>query len=198
MSLLAATSGLTSAPLWFATRSTGVIAFVLLTLTTVLGIASTQRAMASRAWPRFATQSLHRNLSILGALFLVAHVVTTLLDGYVHVGWWSALVPGVSSYQRLGVALGALAADVLVVVMSTSLLRHRVSARLWRAVHWVSYAVWPLALLHFLRTGTDAAHGGWGFALGAMSLLLVGGAAAVRLLSPNRPRPLRSVAGSVR
>lgn len=198
MSLLAATAGLTSAPLWFATRSTGVIAFVLLTLTTVLGVASTQRAMASRHWPRFATQSLHRNLSILAVLFLVAHVVTTILDSFVQVGWWAVLVPGVSSYQRLGVALGALAVDVLAVVTVTSLLRRRLSARLWRAVHWASYAVWPLALMHFLRTGTDVAHGGWGFALGSLSLLLVGTAATVRLLSTNGPRPLRSVAGSMR
>ena len=198
MSVLAATAGFSSAPLWFATRSTGIIAFVLMTLTTVLGIASTQRAMASRAWPRFATQSLHRNLSILGVLFLVAHVLTTMLDSFVHIGWWAILVPGVSSYKRLGVSLGAFAVDVLAVVMATSLLRHRLSARAWRAVHWASYAVWPLALLHFLRTGTDAAHGGWGVLLGAGSLVLVGAAAAVRLLSTNRPHQLRSVAGSAR
>jgi predicted ferric reductase len=198
MTLLAAASGLSSAPLWYTTRATGIIAFVLLTLTTVLGIASTQRAMASRAWPRFATQSLHRNLSILGVLFLVAHVLTTLVDSFVNVSWWSVLVPGVSSYQRLGVSLGTLAFDVLLVVMVTSLLRHRISARLWRAVHWVSYAIWPLALVHFLRSGTDAAHGGWGVLLGALSLVLVGAATTVRLLSTNRPHQLRSVAGSRR
>ena len=198
MSVLAATAGFSSAPLWFATRSTGIIAFVLMTLTTVLGIASTQRAMASRAWPRFATQSLHRNLSMLGVLFLVAHVLTTLLDSFVNVSWWSILVPGVSSYHRLGVSLGTLAVDVLAVVMVTSLLRHRLSARLWRAVHWVSYAIWPLALLHFVRTGTDAAHGGWGLLLGGASLLLVGAAVTVRLLSTNRPHQLRSLAGGTR
>ena len=65
MTTLAAASTFSSSPLWYLTRSTGITAFVLLTLTTVLGIAATQRALASPAWPRFATQQLHRNVSLL-------------------------------------------------------------------------------------------------------------------------------------
>jgi sulfoxide reductase heme-binding subunit YedZ len=191
---LAATTGFTNAPLWFTTRSTAIIAFVLLTLATVLGVAGALRPMASRGWPRFATHNLHRNLSLLGLGFVCAHVLTTVLDSYVTVSWWSMLVPGTSSYRRFWVSLGTLAFDIVLVVIGTSLLRSRIQARTWRAVHWASYALWPLALIHFLTTGTDAAHGRWGLWLGLTCLAAVAAAVGTRLVVPNQPQPLRSVA----
>src|SRR3954462_9067807 len=153
---LAGAATFSSSPLWFITRSTGITAFVLLTLTTVLGVAATQRALASRAWPRFATQHLHRNISLLGMVILVVHIVTTLADSYVDVGWLSIVVPFWSRYKTLQVALGTIAFDLLLLIVAPSLLRLRIPARLWRAVHLSSYGVWPIALLHFLNTGTDA------------------------------------------
>jgi sulfoxide reductase heme-binding subunit YedZ len=186
-----------SAPLWYATRSTGIIAFLLLTVSLVLGVAATQRALATKAWPRFATQDLHRNISLLALVMLLVHIVTTLVDTYVHVGWWALLVPGTSPYRRLGVALGTTAFDVLLVVIATSLLRLRMPARLWRIVHWSSYGVWPLALLHFLSTGTDAAHGRWGLWLGVLCAAPVIAAVAVRVRTSDVPGgPLRTLAGA--
>jgi sulfoxide reductase heme-binding subunit YedZ len=193
MTTLASTATFSSSPLWFLTRSTGITAFVLLTLTTVLGIAATQRALASRAWPRFATQQLHRNISLLAMVVLLVHIVTTLLDAYVDVGWLSVVVPFWSHYETFGVALGTVAFDVLLLVVATSLLRLRLSVRLWRAVHYASYGAWPLALLHFLNTGTDAAHGGWGLWLGVAATAVVAAAAAVRLLTSNHHRPVGSI-----
>jgi predicted ferric reductase len=187
------------APLWYLTRSTGVVAFVLLTLSLILGVAATQRALASRAWPRFATQDLHRNLSLLGVVMLIVHILTTLLDSYVRVGWWAIVVPFTSPYRRLSVALGTMAVDLLVIIVTTSLLRTRLPLRVWRVIHWSAYALWPITLLHFLLTGTDAAHRRWGLWFGLMCILPVATASVLRLRTPDQPQgPLRSVAGSAR
>ncbi len=169
-------------PLWYITRSSAIVAFVLLTVAFAGGLAATQRVVASRWWPRFATQDLHRNLSLLAMGFIVIHVVTTLADTFVNVGSWSSVVPFVSDYRSTWVGLGTLALDVLVVVIATSLVRHRLSWRVWRAVHWTTYAAWPLALVHFLKTGTDSAHGRWGLYLGLGCLLVLVAATAARLL----------------
>lgn len=186
-----------TAPLWYLTRATGLVSFVLLTLTTALGVASTQRALASRSWPRFATQRLHRNVALLGGVLLLVHIVTTIVDSYVNMGWLSAVVPGASHYKTASVALGTFAFDLLLLIVGTSLLRVRLSARAWRAVHWTAYAVWPLSLLHFVRTGTDAGTaGGRLLALGSLAVVLVAG--WVRLSTTDRPRPLRTLAGSAR
>lgn len=190
-----AASVLGSNPLWYVTRATGVVAFLLMTVSFGFGLAATKRALASRAWPRFANQELHRNLSLLALVLMVVHVVTTLADSYVHVGWWSWVIPGVAGYRPTWVALGTVAFDLVVVLVVTSLLRDRMNARVWRAVHWSAYGVWPLAFLHFWKTGTDAANGRWGLYLDVGCLLLLTIAAAARWLTPERPAPLTSVTG---
>lgn len=191
--VLATAGPFSSSPLWYITRSTGISAFVVLTATMVLGVASTQRALASPAWPRFATQHLHRNISLLAMALLLVHIVTTLLDTYVDVGWLSMVIPFWSSYRTTGVALGTIAFDLLLLVVITSLLRLRISARTWRVVHYSSYAAWPVALLHFLLTGTETAHGRWGIWLGIACAATVVAAVVLRVRTANHPQAVPSV-----
>ena len=193
MTTLASAATFSSSPLWFLTRSTGLVSFALLTVATVLGIAATQRALASPAWPRFATQQLHRNVSLLSIVFLVAHVLTTLLDNYVTVGWTALVIPFLSPYHRFWVGMGTIASDLMLAIVVTSLWRTRISARAWRIVHYSAYIAWPFALGHYLFTGTDAAHGGWGLWAGLFTLALVAGAIAVRVATTNLPGPLASI-----
>jgi sulfoxide reductase heme-binding subunit YedZ len=131
--------------------------------------------------------------------FLLVHIVTTLADSYVNVGWWSWIVPGASRYRTVWTTFGTLAFDLVVVLIVTSLLRDRMSARVWRALHWSAYAAWPFAFLHFLGDGTDAAHGRWGIYLDAGALVALLLAAVFRWLSSDAPSgPLRSVHRPVR
>ena len=186
---------LDQAPLWYLSRSTGIVSFVLLTVTLCLGIASTRRALASPAWPRFATQGLHRNVSLLGTGFLVVHVVVTIADGYVPISWWNALIPFTSGgyAQNFWTGVGTLAADLMVAVVVTSLLRLKMSAAVWRWVHLSSYAAWPLAWLHFLKNGTDAEHGSFGLWIAIAAAVLVGLATGARATLRDDPTPVRSV-----
>lgn len=184
---------LDQAPLWYLSRSTGVVSFVLITVTLCLGIASTQRALASPSWPRFATQALHRNVSLLGLAFLAVHVVATVADGYVDISWWSVVVPGASDYRTLWVACGTLAFDLVVAVIATSLVRLRMNAAAWRWTHYTVYAAWPLAWLHFLKTGTDAGHGHFGLWVAIVAAAVVGAAVGARTTLRDDPAPVRSV-----
>jgi sulfoxide reductase heme-binding subunit YedZ len=186
---------LTQAPYWYLTRSTGITAFVLLTVAMGFGIAATQRSLASPSWPRFATQNLHRNVSLLGLAFLGVHIVTTLVDGYVTITSWSVVIPFLSEYRRLWVALGTIAFDLTVLVVVTSLVRLRMRAQVWRWIHYTVYALWPLTFLHFIKSGTDAAHGRFGLWIAIVCAGLVGAAVAVRLSAgEDTPTPLRSLA----
>ena len=141
--------------LWYATRATGVIALILLTGSMVLGIVVRVRA-ASERWPRLVTLGVHRNLSLLVLAFLGVHILTAVVDSYAPVGWLSVIVPFASSYRPLWLGFGTVAFDLLIAVTVTSLLRTRISARLWRLVHWAAYACWPSAVIHGLGTGSDA------------------------------------------
>jgi sulfoxide reductase heme-binding subunit YedZ len=143
-------------PLWYTTRATGLVAMVLLTVSMALGLLSSV-GYQRPGLPRFVTLGLHRNSSLLALAFTAIHVVTTITDGYVHITAVDAFIPFVSSYRTLWLGLGTIASDLLLALIMTSLLRARMSLRTWRAVHWTAYACWPVALLHGVGTGSDAA-----------------------------------------
>jgi len=168
-----------TSPLWFATRATGLTALVLLTITVVLGIVTSVR-FASPAWPRFVTVSLHRSLSLLTITFTGLHVLTTITDPFASISVVSVLVPFTSGYRRIWLGFGAVAFDLLLAVLVTSLLRTRIRPRVWRAVHWAGYACWPVALVHGLGTGTDGA-ARWVLAITAACALAVISAGIWRL-----------------
>ncbi|HTZ09974.1 MAG TPA: ferric reductase-like transmembrane domain-containing protein [Acidimicrobiales bacterium] len=178
---------MSSTVLWYATRATGLVAMVLLTATTVLGIVTANRG-TSRRWPGFARQDLHRRISLLSVVFLTGHVLTSVLDTYVHIGWAAVVVPLASPYRRGWVAAGTVSLDLMAAVAVTSLLRHRLPARLWRAVHWLAYLSWPVAMAHALGMGTDMRLG-WVLDLCAACIAAVVGAGAWRIvLATGRAR----------
>ncbi len=140
---------------WYLTRATGAIALILLTLALVVGVAAIGRWRTSR-WPRFAVDGLHRTSSLLAVVFLVVHIVTAVLDGFAPIGWLDAIIPFAGAYRPLWLGLGAVSFDLLVAVTVTSLLRMRIGYHEWRAVHWLAYLAWPIAVVHGFGTGSDA------------------------------------------
>ena len=170
---------MSSTYLWYATRASGIGALILLTVTMVLGLATTGRARA-RNWPGFAQQEIHRRISIIAVVFLAIHVITSLLDTYVHIGWFAIVVPFTSPYSRFWVGLGTLALDLMVTVFISSLLRTRLNPGTWRGIHWLAYASWPIALVHTYGIGTDSTEH-WVIAVGALCVLSVGLALVWRL-----------------
>lgn len=171
-------------PLWIATRATGIVALLLLTATLALGVVDRSRWSSAR-WPRFAIDHVHRSAALLAVVFVALHVATTVLDGFVPISWADAVLPFHAGYRAFFTGLGALAFDLLLALVLTSLLRERIGYRAWRAVHWAAYACWPVAFVHALGTGSDAGRP-WMLAVAA----ICGGAVAAALLTRvNLARP---------
>lgn len=145
-------------PLWYMTRGAGVVALVLLTGVVVLGIVTSVR-WKSEDWPRFLIAALHRNVSLFLIVFGGLHVLTAIIDPTVGLGL-KAIVPFASDYRPTWLSLGVVSADLIGAIVLTSLFRERLGFVAWRIVHWLTYASWPLAMLHSLGTGTDP-HAGW-------------------------------------
>jgi sulfoxide reductase heme-binding subunit YedZ len=145
---------MSSETLWYATRATGIMAMILMTAVVVLGILTVRRT-SGRWWPAFVLQDLHKRISILSVVFLAFHILTSVLDTYVHIGWFAILVPFTSPYERFYVGLGAISFDLLLAVFISSLLRSHIGPRTWRAIHWLSYGSWPIAIAHSIGSGTD-------------------------------------------
>jgi sulfoxide reductase heme-binding subunit YedZ len=180
---------------WEILRATGVVAFVLLTVTVGLGIANLTRWQRGR-WSRTVVALVHRNASLLAVVFVAVHVVTAVTDKFVTIPIAAVVVPGLSHYRPFWVGLGAVTLDLLVTVTVTSLLRARLGHRAWRAVHWLAYASWPVAVAHAIGSGTDTGRA-WTTVIYATAGAAVLAALAVRLRwHPGPDAPLeRPTAG---
>ena len=176
--------------LWFTTRGAGAVSLLMFTASTALGLVTVARFQAA-GWPRFFNYEMHRRVSLLSIVFLTVHVLTAVFDPFTKLGLGAALVPFASSYRPFQVALGVIALYLFVALIATSLLRRHISQRTWRAVHWASYAMWPLALLHGITAGSDA-FAPWMLAVDLVSMVVIGAALAWRIAVGNPNRPLLS------
>jgi predicted ferric reductase len=166
---------------WYLTRSTGAVALLLLSVAVALGVLDVKRWSTPR-WPRFIVDSLHRNVSLLALAFLVLHILTSVLDSFAPIGLIDAFVPFVGSYRPFWLGLGAVAFDLILAVIATSLLRSRMGYSTWRAIHWLTYASWPIALVHGFGTGSDA-NGAWLQVLSVVCVALVLAAILARAIA---------------
>lgn len=164
---------------WYLTRSTGAVALLLLTAAVVLGVIEARRSSTPR-WPRFVVDALHRNVSLLAMVFLGLHILTSVLDSFAPISLIDAIVPFAGSYRPFWLGLGAVAFDLLLAVTITSMLRRRMGYSTWRTIHWLTYASWPIALLHGFGTGSDV-NDTWLLALSIACLLAVLAAVIVRV-----------------
>jgi len=168
--------------MWYASRATGVVALLLLTAVLVT------RQGRLPGLPRFAVSGLHRNLSLLAAVFVVIHVLTAVFDGYVDIPITASVIPFTSPYERFWLGLGAVSLDLMLAAIVTSLLRRHLSRRAWRAVHLLAYLSWPVAWVHSMFSSGDLQHG-------VLLILAIGCAAAVvggaawRLIAAARDVP---------
>jgi methionine sulfoxide reductase heme-binding subunit len=173
--------------LWYASRATGIVAFVLLTVVLGLGIAVRGKNKLP-ALPRFATADLHRNISLLAVVFIAVHVLTAVLDSYVHIPLLAAIIPFTSGYERLWLGLGAVALDLMLAMIVTSLLRGRLNRTLWRVIHLTAYLCWPVALVHSVFSSKDLQRSPLIF-IGIASVVLVTAAVAWRMVRAARQMP---------
>ena len=180
---------MTSPLLWYLNRGTGVVLLVVVTATVVLGVLATGRS-ATPLWPRVVTQGLHRSRAARSGVMLAAHVVSAVVDSYVDIRWWQSFVPFGATYEPVWLALGAVALDLIAVVMATSMTRSRVPHQVWFLVHLSTYAAWASAVVHGIFIGTDSAEG-WMVAIYVGCAATVGLAVLARIIAVLNTKRLR-------
>jgi len=192
-----------STALWYASRATGVVSLLLLTAVVLLGVLVNRQGRLP-GLPRFVVTGLHRSISLLSVAFIAVHVITAIADPYVSIRLTAAVIPFTSAYKPFWLGLGAVSLDLIAALIVTSLARAHISRKLWRGVHWLAYAAWPVALAHGVGSSTDLQRGlllwlavGCTLAVaGAVTWRLAGAARdvpraerAAATLAQGRPRP---------
>lgn len=165
--------------LWALGRGNGIVALAFLTLSVTLGIA-TRSARPLLTLPRFGIADVHRFVALAATLLVALHVGLLYLDPHAKLRLIDMVVPFLGAYRPVWQGLGTVAVDLLVVIVITSLLRHRLGLRFFRAVHWTAYLLWPIAMAHSLGNGTDIGRV-WFLAFAAVCAAVVLGSLVWRL-----------------
>jgi DMSO/TMAO reductase YedYZ heme-binding membrane subunit len=187
----------TDPSIWILARSSGLLAYGLLTASILVGIVLKSRPF-DRIRPARITD-LHRFLAILGLGAIAIHGTALVLDTTVRISPAALFVPGLVPYRPLATSLGVLAAELMLVVYVSFPLRRRIGTRTWRRLHWATYAVFTLATVHGLAAGSST-HEAWALLLYGSATGAVLGATGWRVLVPptkggrrhvpDRDRPL--------
>lgn len=145
---------MSSEALWALGRGNGIVALAFMTLSVALGVAS-RSGRPLFFLPRFGVASVHRFVALAATLLVLLHMGLLFLDPYAKLRIIDFVVPFLGAYRPIWQGLGTVAFDLLIIVVLSSLLRDRLGLRVFRAVHWTTYLLWPVALAHALGNGTD-------------------------------------------
>lgn len=141
---------------WYVTRAAGIIAYLLLWFSMVLGLAVTSKYL-DQLLDRMFTYDFHEFISLLSIGFVLLHIVVLSLDRYLPYTAAQMLIPFLSPYRPLWVGIGVIAFYVTLLVTITFYLKRRIGMRTFRVIHVLSLLGYLGATLHGLYAGTDAA-----------------------------------------
>ncbi|MCP3991095.1 MAG: hypothetical protein GY724_18615 [Actinomycetia bacterium] len=139
---------------WFVARSSGIAAWVLVTLSVCWGLMLSTKAAAKATQPS-QILDLHRFFGGLSVAFTAIHILGLVMDSYVYFSWFEVLVPFKSQWQPREVAWGVFAFYLLLALEITSLMMKKLPKPLWRHIHRTSLALYVLATYHGITAGSD-------------------------------------------
>jgi predicted ferric reductase len=139
---------------WYAARSSGIFAWLLVTAAVCWGLMMSTRAAAKASQPA-GLMDLHRWFGALSVIFTGIHVLALVADNYLYFGWSEVLVPMASAWEPGAVAWGVVAMYMLVAIELTSLFMKRLPRRLWRSIHRLGLPLYLLSTVHGITAGTD-------------------------------------------
>ncbi len=146
--------GSTSSLLWYVARGSGIVAFILLSFSVMLGIAMNRRWYSAN-WPRMVVDAMHRWFTITFFTFTAIHVTTIMLDPFSHVSLMNAIIPFSGGYRPFWMSLGVIAIELGLAIGASAWIRRFIGYRAWHIMHGLAYPIYALSLFHALGTGTD-------------------------------------------
>lgn len=188
-----ATQALESQGWWLASRASGVVALVLVTLSVGIGLAMAGKVMRGPGLSR-KLMALHEHTALAGLIAIAVHGIALMGDSWLKPGVAGVTVPFVLDYKPFFTSLGIVAGYLAVLLGLSFYLRQRIGAKLWRKAHRATVAVWALGLVHAIGAGSDATaiwFRWWVIA----TTPLIGGLLVIRVLesrAPKEPSPAKS------
>lgn len=139
---------------WYIARATGIIAFILLYLSMLYGLAIRIPFFNKLTAPILAID-FHKWFSVHATLFALVHGVSLMFDKFINFNLFDVFVPFSSDFQPLLIALGIIAFYLMVTLVLTSYLRKHMPFTLWRIIHHLNIFLYLFVAIHMILLGTD-------------------------------------------
>lgn len=179
---------------WLLIRGSGLVAFALLSGSTIWGLLITTKVLGRAAKAKSVTW-FHESLGIASVLATVIHMFVLSMHEYIEFTWRDILVPGSSEWEPLATALGIVAFYSMTVISVSFYVKKYIGQQVWRAIHFGSLGAFASALVHGVTAGSDTAEPAitaFYAAVGAAVVLLVVVRVAQEMAGPARSaRPAR-------
>jgi predicted ferric reductase len=144
--------------LWYVTRAAGLVAYLLLWLSTVWGLAVSSKVF-DPVLQRFFSYDMHQSISLLAVGFIILHIVVLLGDRYLPFSLAQILIPFIAPYRPVWVGLGVIGLYLTLLVSVTFYIRQRIGYKTFHVIHFASFAAYIAALVHGWMAGTDSTLG---------------------------------------
>lgn len=142
---------------WYLSRSSAFVAYGLVWLSMIFGLLITSRT--ARLWPGGPVAlDLHQHSSLLGLAFALFHALILLGDGYIAYTPLQVLIPFAGdSYRPLWVGVGQIGLYAMAIVGLSFYMRPLIGRKIWRGIHFLSFLLFVMALIHGIFSGSDTA-----------------------------------------
>ena len=174
---------------WLASRASGLVALVLVTVSVGIGLAMAGKVMRRPGLSK-KLLAIHEQTALAGLIAIAVHGITLLGDPWLHPGVAGVTVPFAMSFKTAFTGLGIIGGYLAATLGLSFYLRRRIGARLWRKAHRATVVVYLLGLVHALGAGTDAS-AVWFRWWVILTTPAIGGLFVFRVLSARAKRQAR-------
>jgi predicted ferric reductase len=140
---------------WYMARSGGIVGYLLLWLSVLWGLVLSTRVTAQ--WlPAPLVYGLHEFLSLGAVVFSTLHAAILLGDRYINFDILHLVIPFTAPYEPIWTGLGTVAFYLIAVLTGSFYIRRQIGHKMWRVLHYLTFAAFALVLAHGLLAGTDS------------------------------------------
>lgn len=143
---------------WLASRASGILALVLITVSVAIGLVMSGKLTRNPGWRRNLV-TVHEQTALGGLIAIAVHGITLLGDPWLNPGLAGVVTPFAMDYRPFWTGLGTIAGLLALVLGLSFYVRKRIGTKHWRKAHRATIVVYLLSVVHTLGAGTDVSAG---------------------------------------
>ncbi|MCA9872539.1 MAG: ferric reductase-like transmembrane domain-containing protein [Anaerolineales bacterium] len=153
--LLANTLGITAKTAWHVTRSTGMVAYLLLAASTIWGLLLSTKIIKDTV-PPVLSLAMHNVLSWAAIGLVGVHMFALLFDSFYTYRLADLVIPFIGPYRPEWVGLGIIGMYLMLLTSLSFNWRKQLGQKWWRRLHYFTFIAFIMVTVHGVMAGTDS------------------------------------------